>query len=519
MKTIRLSPLFKIVLLLSVGIGMNSMLGNGPGLLILPGMIIMASVIRSGKKLSFHKRESLTLIGAALLLIGLGSLRQSVENYSSRLDDLEPYNCQEQAILGVVSGPIKENAWDRKATLHICALQDDSTWQPLNGKLLAYFPADGASIQQHDSILVLGRFQTVYSQYGSYLSFLHQKGIHHAIKVEAYQVRRQRTGIMALASNWQRQFSQNLGMVIKDRDLSALGQAMFLGDKSHLSTEMKADFAAAGASHVLAISGLHVGIVFIFITFLLTPLTWLRNGKKWRSFAALILLLLFMVMTGASPAVVRAVMMLGSVLVFRLFYARYQLLNVVSLAALIQVLHNPGVIKEVGFQLSYAAVLGIVFLLPYFEKQYKTKHRWLGLIYGWIAVSLVATLATAPLIIYYFGQFPTYFLLTNLLISGFLPLLMGLGFMTVLLAGVPMAGAILGGMVEFPLHILATICTEIAALPFAVIENFSLSEKGLPALLLQVGIALLFLFAPVWKIHRPRFSRKARLQPTSPSLS
>ena len=226
-----------------------------------------------------------------------------------------------------------------------------------------------------------------------------------------------------------------------------------------------------------------------------------------------------MVMTGASPAVVRAVMMLGSVLVFRLFYARYQLLNVVSLAALIQVLHNPGVIKEVGFQLSYAAVLGIVFLLPYFEKQYKTKHRWLGLIYGWIAVSLVATLATAPLIIYYFGQFPTYFLLTNLLISGFLPLLMGLGFLTVLLAGVPMAGAILGGMVEFLLHILATICTEIAALPFAVIENFSLSEKGLPALFLQVGIALLFLFAPVWKIHRPRFSRKARLQPTSPSLS
>ena len=166
---------------------------------------------------------------------------------------------------------------------------------------------------------------------------------------------------------------------------------------------------------------------------------------------------------------------------------------------------------------TYAAVLGIVFFLPVCDRYFQHQKRWLSG-YGWIAVSIIATIATAPLVITYFGQFPTYFLLTNVLISGFLPLLMGLGFLTVLMGGVPIMGPALGGVVEMLLQVLSIVCAEVASLPYAVIHGFTLTGKEIPLVLLQVGVALLFISYPAWY---PALKNQGRLFPTvsSPSLS
>ena len=496
MKPIYQSPLFALTLFFGLGLALGEYLSLAWACLALPGALSLGYLLRYGRWWQPRHREGLAWLAVVGLMVGLGLLRQGVERTGQGTASLEPFNCQAQVLLARVEGPVKVAPWGRKATVQVLALRQDSRWQRLAAPVLAYLPSEGEVLTENDSVLLWGELRTVYSQYPGYLEYLHRRGIHYSFSVQGYQVRGRHPSLAGWARGWQQQLAAGLAGVLAEEEQLGLGLAMFLGDKQQLSQGLRADFAAAGASHVLAISGLHVGIVFLFLSVLFRPLRQLPQGKRLRSLAILVVLLLFMLITGASPAVVRAVVMLGSVLVFRIFYARHQLLNIVSLAALVQMLYDPAVIYAVGFQLSYAAVLGIVLLMPYFEKAFGQEQSWLNQLYSWIGISVVATLATAPLVMGYFGQFPTYFLLTNLLISGFLPLLMGLGFATVLLASLPLLGPCLGFLTSQGLALLSYICATVADLPHAVIDEFSFTHPGLPVLLLQLLGALLLLLAP-----------------------
>lgn len=208
------------------------------------------------------------------------------------------------------------------------------------------------------------------------------------------------------------------GLSLGEGDVEGLALALLTGDKGGLSTELITAFRKAGGSHILALSGLHVGIIYAILS---RPL-WILGRSQIafivRTTIVGIASIFYAVMTGLSPSVVRAVLFILIGEISRLLPGRSRRgTNVLCSALLIQLVFNPLAIKSVAFQLSYAAMLGIAVIYPRLESWYpRTGHfdpirkLWSG-----ASLSLACQATTAPLVWLYWRSFPQYFLLTNLL--------------------------------------------------------------------------------------------------------
>lgn len=187
--------------------------------------------------------------------------------------------------------------------------------------------------------------------------------------------------------------------------------ALVLGYRNDLSSEAFDLFSNTGTIHVLSVSGMHVGIIFGVILFLLYPLP-----RVARLLLSLVLVWLYAVFAGLAPSVLRASLMISIYVISRLFYLQNNTLQVVSLTAFLLLLASPQFLYEVGFQLSFLAVLGILWVYPLLKRMYypapKISRRILDLLY----ISMAAQLFTVPFTLYYFHYFPNFFLLANILV-------------------------------------------------------------------------------------------------------
>ena len=211
-------------------------------------------------------------------------------------------------------------------------------------------------------------------------------------------------------------------------------QALVLGEKKDIDSGLYRDYAAAGAVHILAVSGLHVGILYFILSYALGFLRKIKYGIYFHSIVIVLLLWGFAFLSGLSPSVTRAVTMFTFFALARLFGRNTNAINTLFLSLLPLLLINPKWLFHVGFQLSYLAVFFIVWLHPVFDRALNPKH-WLNRkLWGIITVTICAQLGVFPLSLYYFHQFPGMFLLTNLVVLPFLTLLMVGGILIVILA-------------------------------------------------------------------------------------
>lgn len=200
-------------------------------------------------------------------------------------------------------------------------------------------------------------------------------------------------------------------------------RALTLGDKSSLCEELRVDYAAAGVSHVLALSGLHVGIIFMLLSFCLRPFFSSLNGRRFSELLALLALWVFAFLSGFSPSIQRAVLMCTIYVLATLVSSDRSSLSALCLAAMVMLSCNPFALFDVGFELSFASMFSILCLSPDTDNtpDYRyLRFPWLmkcrDYLLGIVIVSLVAQAGTLPLTLHYFGRFPTCFLLSNLVI-------------------------------------------------------------------------------------------------------
>lgn len=222
--------------------------------------------------------------------------------------------------------------------------------------------------------------------------------------------------------------------------------AMTLGEKKGISKEVRKTFSASGGAHILALSGMHLGILFMILTFLLPT-------KRWPKISVLIELLAiwaFVFLIGFQPSLVRAALMLTIYCIAKMLSRNTRSMDVLAFTAALLLVISPQWLFDVGFQMSFAAVTGILLLygpifrfLTYREKETEKTSLWVvcrrvlfdGIV-GLVVISFTAQLGVAPLVAYYFGNFPTYFLLTNFIVTpaAFLIIVLAIG----LLMGVPL---------------------------------------------------------------------------------
>lgn len=206
----------------------------------------------------------------------------------------------------------------------------------------------------------------------------------------------------------------------------AIIQALLLGKRQDIDTEMSNQYASAGMMHILAVSGLHVGILLLLLRFITRPI----SNRKWRwirSGMVIGLLWCFAFITGLSPSVLRAVTMFSFLELGSCLGGKRRTHDALLFSAFILLVIDPSLLYQVGFQLSYLAVIAILWLQPWLSDFYRPKNYILDKLWGIITVSIAAQVGVLPLSLFYFHQFPGLFLVSNIVVLPFLGIILSLG--------------------------------------------------------------------------------------------
>ena len=249
------------------------------------------------------------------------------------------------------------------------------------------------------------------------------------LKMLTYTTNRPLTHI----ANFRASLIDKLSKANFNKDELAIIQALLLGQKQDISKEVYEDYAAAGAIHILAISGLHVGIILLILNWLFKPLNLVKYGQFLKTVLLISLLWGFAILAGLSPSVVRAVTMFSFIAIGMQMRRKTSVLNSLFISLFILLLVNPYFIFQVGFQLSYLAVFAIVSLQPKLFKLWQPKFKITRYFWGLLCVSIAAQIGVLPLSLFYFHQFPSLFFLSNLVVLPVLGLILGLGILVIIL--------------------------------------------------------------------------------------
>ncbi|MCB0395760.1 MAG: ComEC/Rec2 family competence protein [Flavobacteriales bacterium] len=248
----------------------------------------------------------------------------------------------------------------------------------------------------------------------------------------------------------------------------SLAAALVLGDKSMLGPATREAFSGSGVIHVLAVSGLHVGIIFLAIN---TLLSWIpkRIIGRWVSFAVIVISLwAFAWVSGFSPSVCRSAAMFTMFSLGVKISRKSPPFNTLAACAFLMLLWNPMWIAEPGFQLSFLAVGGILAWHGMLYRLWNSLSHWMDKLWSLTCVSLSAQLATFPLVLYYFGVFPRYFLFANLWVIPVVMCLVYLFLLLSVLGSVPMLGSLLVVCGNGLTHLLVNGTTVVSGLPLAI---------------------------------------------------
>jgi competence protein ComEC len=246
------------------------------------------------------------------------------------------------------------------------------------------------------------------------------------------------TGLTAIAEGWRRAWFKTFQDHLTG-DRLAVAAALVLGKRDLISEEVKSAYTETGAVHVLAVSGLHVGIIFLILRFFLITLFKLDRNRKGRVGVALVSVLCvwaFAMISGLSPSVQRAAIMFSILALGGISNLRSHVFNTHSAAAILMLVIEPGQLFQVGFQLSFTAIIGIVAFTSFFDRLVYWPLKILRGAWSAMAASTGAQLGTLPLALLYFKQFPTYFLLSGTIVILFAFATMFLGLAHGLVAGV-----------------------------------------------------------------------------------
>jgi competence protein ComEC len=278
--------------------------------------------------------------------------------------------------------------------------------------------------------------------------------------------------------------------------------ALILGQQQDISPEIIRDYQFAGAVHILSVSGLHIGFILLFVTFLLKPFPNTRRGSFIKLIIILASLASFGLIAGLAPSVLRSVTMFSFVAIGMYLRRSTNIFHTLLVSMLLILLVQPSFLFDVGFQLSYVALFFILWLQPLLAQLWTPKNVIANYFWEILTVSFAAQIGAFPLSIYYFHQFPGLFFVTNLVIIPFLSLIMALGVLVMVLAAFDWVPVFLAKSLEWSIFILNKIINSIASLEQFIIQEIPFNLQ----LLLSV---YLLIFATIIWFKKPSFNRLA----------
>ena len=283
-----------------------------------------------------------------------------------------------------------------------------------------------------------------------------------------------------------------------DSDEYAIVNALLLGQRQDISNELRTRFANAGAIHILAVSGLHIGIILLMFQRILSPLNYFRKGRLIKTIIIVLLLWNYAALAGLSASIVRATTMFTVIAIAMNLKRPTNVINTLFISIFFILLCQPKFIYDVGFQLSYTAVFGIVLIEPIIRSLWKPRIKIVEYFWQIFTVSLAAQVGVLPLSLYYFHQFPGLFFLTNLVIIPSLSLILGIGFIILALSLMDLLPLVLIECYQFCLKSMNSFVKWVASKEEFIFHDVVISK-------LEVLLLYFFIGSLLWIFYRKSF--------------
>ncbi|HET6245223.1 MAG: ComEC/Rec2 family competence protein [Bacteroidetes bacterium] len=411
------------------------------------------------------------------------------------------YAVNNNPIIGRIVEPLIEKENSYKTTIEIIGVRENGIWKETMGKVMVYFQKDTlcSILELNDKLIVDAIFKDIDPpsnpdefNYKKYLSnhFIYQQTY---IKSGEWKTtaKDQQISLFKIANKTRNTLLNIFTKYgIKDKEF-AVASALIMGYKDKLDPEIIRAYSGAGAMHLLAVSGLHVGIVFFVFNFMLLFLNKLPFGQIIKAVILLLALWAYAVLTGLSPSVLRAATMFSFIIIGKAFNRNTNIYNTLGASAFILLLFNPYLIMEVGFQLSYLAVIGIVYLQPKIYNLYNPSNWLIDKVWGLTAVSLAAQLATFPLGLLYFHQFPNYFIISNIVVIPAATMVIYSGMVLMAVSGVEVLAELVSKFFYILIKLLNESVILIEKLPYSISDGVyvTITQTWLVYAMIISGIA------------------------------
>lgn len=350
-----------------------------------------------------------------------------------------------------------------------------------SGKLLLAIKLDSLennNFQYGDLLLVPSSYKEISPSYNpgefDYKSYLQNKQVYFQIFLESSKIKKiakeTANPIIYFALSLRKKLVEKYIKYIPDKEASSLASTLILGYRADLNKDLIEAYSKTGTMHVLSVSGMHVGIVFLVLSFLLKSMNKNRQLILIRAILIIGLIWFYSLLTGFSSSVCRSALMLSFVVLGKAINKNQNSYNLMAISAFFLLLYDPFYLFDVGFQLSYLAVAGLVYFHPLIYNSFYIKNKILDSIWSYTALSLAAQLATFPISLYYFHQFPVYFLISNLLIVFPVAIIMYAG-IVFLFIPFEILNKLLGAFLNWLIIFTNDILYKIEELPFSAMEG------------------------------------------------
>ncbi|MEO6135900.1 MAG: ComEC/Rec2 family competence protein [Ginsengibacter sp.] len=411
--------------------------------------------------------------------------------------------------------PLVEKENSLKAVCNVESVINDNIVKMVKGKMILYLAKDSLSksLLFGDRIIMKNKLQSIKNSgnpaafnYEQYLAF-------QQIYFQAYLQKndwnllkeKEKYGLQNILYKSRDFVLKTLDQYIVGENESSLAKALLVGYRVDLDKDLVQAYSNAGVVHLIAISGLHLALIYALLLFVVMRIPFLKKNKVARLLVILICLWFFALLTGASASVLRAAVMFSFISIGSIFNKTSSVYNSMSVSAFLLLCFNPLLLFDVGFQLSYCAVFGIVLLYKYINAWFYFKNKILNYAWGLASVSIAAQVFTIPLCFYYFHQLPLLFLLANLIAIPLSTLALWGCITLLVLSPIPIIAVYVGKIITVLLWLMNHTVLLISDWSFTLWKNVSLSKSH--TLLLYV-IFIGFIF---WLIRKNRIAFKISL--------
>lgn len=436
-----------------------------------------------------------------LLFISIGSLLVFYQDIRHNPQWVGNFSQNAQSILVSLDENLIEKNNSFKADANLEWISENSKQIPVKGKIIVYFKKDSIISSLHyGSQIIFNRPLQEIKNSGNPGSFDYKRyclfqGITHQVylKQEDFAVlqKEKRNPLNNFLVSLREKVVNILRTYIPGAKEQGLAEALLIGYKNDLDKTLVQSYTNTGVVHVIAISGLHLGLIYWILLQLLKPLQRKKQAKWLRVTLIISGLWLFSLLAGAQPSILRSAVMFSCIVIGESLSKKTSIYNSLALSAFLLLCYNPFWLWDVGFQLSYSAVLSIVIFMRPIYNWFYVKNKILDFIWKLNAVTISAQILTLPISVFHFHQIPVHFLITNLLA---VPLSSVVLFGEIILCAVsffPVVATFSGKILHWLIFIMNSYIEGIEKLPYSLWDGLQISW-------IQTALLFLFIAAAGW---------------------